>query len=297
MPIKIFIIPSSPIKDYEIYASGINYFPDYIEKAIEKHTDQTLYWMERIQEHKQVTSALFHECLNDIDFLGHCIRTMTRGLNPRKEANFTETLNHHLRGFSTIESIHDSAPKTYNYFKMIEEKYMVFMYAIGEAVMNSTPDKFYGDPNLPKKFKSDRIETVFSGEEVEKIPLVQAILNHNRLLTVYTDAYRQINDDNVLRQHPEGWTVHNTNISASGVALHFNKQFKLFEKVDVMIQLPLNKEILFFNGSIVDTRKMADGKQERVAINFDFPDGKNQNKLQNEIQRFEIEECMSIKLT
>jgi len=64
-----------------------------------------------------------------------------------------------------------------------------------------------------------------------------------------------------------------------------------------MIQLPLNKEILFFNGSIVDTRKMADGKQERVAINFDFPDGKNQNKLQNEIQRFEIEECMSIKLT
>jgi len=126
---------------------------------------------------------------------------------------------------------------------------------------------------------------------------VQAILNLNRLLTVYTDAYRQINDDNVLRQHPEGWTVHNTNISASGVALHFNKQFKLFEKVDVMIQLPLNKEILFFNGSIVDTRKMADGKQERVAINFDFPDGKNQNKLQNEIQRFEIEECMSIKLT
>lgn len=297
MPIKIFIIPSAPIQDYEIYASGINYFPGYIEKEIETYSDQTLYWMERIQEHKQVTSALFHECLNDIEFLGYCIKTITRGLNPRKDPNFKETLNHHLQGFSSIETIHDSAPKTYNYFKMIEEKYMIFMYAIGEAVMNSTPDKFSGDHNLPTKFKSDRIETIFSSEEVEKVPLVQAILNLNRLLTLYTDIYRQINHDSVLRQYPEDWTVHQTNISASGVALYFNKRFKLFEKVDVLIQLPLNKEILFFNGNVVDIRWTDKENQERVAINFDFPDGKYQNLLQNEIQRYEIEECMSIALT
>lgn len=297
MPIKIFIIPSSPIQDYEIYASGINYFPGYIEKEIESYSDKTLYWMERIQEHKQVTSSLFHECINDIEFLGHCIRTMTRGLNPRKDPNFMETLNHHLRGFSTIETIHDSAPKTYNYFKMIEEKFMVFMHAVGEAVMNSTPDKFYGDRNLPKKFKSDRIETIFNTEEVEKVPLVQAILNLSRLLDVYAEIYRHINNDNVLRQYPEEWAVHDTNISASGVALYFNKQFKMFEKVDVLIQLPLSKEILFFNGSIVDIRRMDKDNQERVAINFDFPDGRNQNLLQNEIQRYEIEECMSIRLT
>jgi len=34
MPIKFFIVPSSPIKDREIYATGANYFPSSFHAKI-----------------------------------------------------------------------------------------------------------------------------------------------------------------------------------------------------------------------------------------------------------------------
>ncbi len=43
---------------------------------------------------------------------------------------------------------------------------------------------------------------------------------------------------------------------------------------------------------MVDIREMEAEKLERIAINFEFPNGNDQNFLQQEIQKQEVKECM-----
>ncbi len=39
-------------------------------------------------------------------------------------------------------------------------------------------------------------------------------------MDTYLEAYRQINDDNVMRQYPQEWRLQQANVSASGLAVY-----------------------------------------------------------------------------
>jgi hypothetical protein len=84
------------------------------------------------------------------------------------------------------------------------------------------------------------------------------------------------------------------NISASGIAVHMDKRYDLYSKVDVFLYFEMEERVIPFEGSVVDIRTDPRKKMERIAINFEFPDGKDQNCLQQEIQKQEVKECMKI---
>lgn len=296
MPVRLFIAPSSPIKDREIFATGIDYFPPTIKRLIERQKNETLYWINRIQDQKEIISALFQETIEAIEFFGKCAESVSKGINPKIDPTYWMQINQRLTGFQTIETLKASSPKTYGYFKLIEEKYLLFLQSIADSISNSTPTEFKANANLPYGFKIDETLELFKSEKFAKIPLIQAILALSTFMDTYVEAYRQINDDNIMRQFPQEWKLQHANVSASGIALLMNKRFKNFEKVDVFFYFPAQNVTLSFNGSIVDVRSIDDQYKERIAVNFEFPDGKTQDFLQNEIQRYELEECMSLTL-
>ncbi|WP_024850418.1 PilZ domain-containing protein [Hydrogenovibrio kuenenii] len=293
MPVRVFIAPSSPIKDREIYATGIDYFPPTIKKLIAQQKRDTLYWLERVQDQKVLVTELFMEVIACIEFFGQSSEKMSKGINPRLDPPTWLSLEQRKLGFTKINALKDSSPKTYTYFKHIEAKYLVFLKAMVNSIENSTDQHFEAEQHLPYNFKIDEILEHFQKEQFEKIPLVQSIAALCGFMGTYLEAYRQMNDDNVLRTFPEQWPSVQGNISACGLAMLFTKRFKDFERVDVFFYFPEEKRTLKFDGTVVDIRSINDQYKERIAVNFDFPNGKDQDFLQHKIQQFELDECLS----
>ncbi|MDX1795577.1 MAG: PilZ domain-containing protein [Hydrogenovibrio sp.] len=291
MPARVFIAPSSPIKDREIFATGIDYFPPVIKLLLEKQKYDTLYWVDRIQDQKERISDLFQEVMGCIEFFGQGAEKISRGINPKYDAAYWLSVHQQTHGFTKSKILEKSSPKTYQYFNHIEEKYLVFLKAMIRSIDKSTPQHFEAEPEMPYAFKIEEILDTFNQEKFAHIPLVQAIVSLCAYMDTYLNAYRQINDDNLLRLYPDQWPEVQANVSASGLAMLFTKRFREFEKVDIFIFFPTEERILQFDGTVVDIRSINDAFKERIAVNFDFPNGEDQDFLQRKIQEFELNEA------
>ncbi|WP_127471212.1 PilZ domain-containing protein [Thiomicrorhabdus aquaedulcis] len=296
MPVRYFIVPSSPIKDREIYATGADYFPQSFLNVIETRKHFTNLWVSRIQEQNALLTEIFDEIISFIEFFGNCSRAIAEGRNPKSDPSYWMSVNEHLKGFQSTYKFQASSPKTFQYLKMIEEKYLSFLNSMVNSINQSTPTHFHVIGHLPVGFKMDEMMMIFDSEKFKKIPLIQAISYVCQLLNAYLETYRQINDDNYFKQFPTEWPVRNANVSASGIAVNINKRFPQYSRVDVYLYFESDKKVLYFNGSVVDMRTDPDGLTERVAINYEFPDGNHQNYIQQEIQKQEVKECMDIPL-
>ena len=291
MPVRHFIVPSSPITDREIYATGADYFPSLTRSRIEAAKFATESSLSKIQDQKELISRIVGDIVADIEFFGFCIEKISHGQNPKRDPNYWMKINDKLEGFQTIKMLKESSPKTYQYLALIEEKYLAFLNRLVHSINESTSEHFAVEGHLPVGFKLEEIIQLFKQEKFAKIPLVQTILHLSEYLEAYLDVYRQINDDNYLKQFPQQWPLENANISASGIAVFLPKLFTLYSKVDVHLYFEADDKLIFFEGNVVDLREHQ-GQLQRIAINFEFPNGNDQNYIQQEIQKQEVKECM-----
>jgi len=296
MPLRYFIVPSSPIKDREIYATGADYFPDPTLNHIEALKFATIRNVDKIKEQRELIKEIFGDVIEDIEFFAKCAQNISEGINPKKDPSYWMQINQKLDGFHSIKRIQQSSPKTFQYLSMIEEKYLSFLQSMTTSINKSTPQHFSVEGYLPIGFKVDEIVNVFKHEKFAKIPLVQAILSLVHYLDVHLDVYRQINDDNYIKQFPQEWPLHEANISASGIATLLPKRIDLYSKVDVYLYFEQGNKVIHFEGSVVDLRDDNEKHKERIAINFEFPNGNDQNFIQQEIQKQEVKECMKFAL-
>lgn len=296
MPLRYFIVPSSPIRDREIYATGADYFPQTVLNMIETRKYDTIRSVEKIKEQSTLITEIFNDVIGDIEFLGECAKSISQGINPKNDVSYWLKINEKLKGFASIHRIEASSPKTFQYLSLIETKYLSYLKRMAKSINESTPEHFLVQGQLPIGYKLDEMMTIFENEKYAKIPLIQAILNLSRFLEAYLDIYRQINDDNYMKQFPQQWPKAISNVSASGLAVLLPKRFDLYSRVDVYLYFAESDKVLNFDGSVVDLRADDKNHRERVAINFEFPDGNDQNFLQQEIQKQEVKECMKFVL-
>lgn len=297
MPIKLFIVPQTSIQDAEIYATGADYIPPGVQAKIAQNKADTLHWVSQIQDQKIIVNRIFSEAIENIEFFGSSVEKISLGLNPRNNMEYWTKIKALQNGFNSAHDLKEAAPRTYQYFKLIEDKFLYFLNSMADCVSNSNPEALSVDRHIPYGFKIDEILEQFDQPKFEKIPLVQSLRFLGKLITSYTDIYRQITDDNSLRQFPEEWKTLTVNVSASGLAARLDKRFKQYDKLDVFFYFPETDAKLHFDASVVDIRTIDTTYKERIAVNFDFPDGKDQNQLQSEIQKYEIKECMDIDLS
>ncbi|HBQ45317.1 MAG TPA: PilZ domain-containing protein, partial [Thiomicrospira sp.] len=153
MPVHAYIAPTSPIKDLEIYATGTDYFPPTTLNLIQKQLSETRYWLDKIQDQKELLEPLFNEIIACIEFLGKGTENISKGINPRNSPDYWLSIKQMKQGFKTVDALQKSAPKTYTYFKLIEDKYLSFLNAFANSIENSTPQKVAARVDIPHAFK------------------------------------------------------------------------------------------------------------------------------------------------
>ena len=295
MPVRYFICPSSPIRDREIYATGTNYFPENTLKLIETKKNLILQSVQKIQTGDHLLKTMFTEMIEVIEFFGDCLKAITNGKSPKSDLNYWVQLKSRQEGFKQAAPLEKTSPKTFSYIKTIEQKYLTYFNRMVESIEQSTPSHFFVQGGLPTGFKIDELLLTFRNPKLQKIPLIQTLLHVSEFMETYLAVYQRINDDNYLKQFPKEWDFKEANVSAGGLAVFMSKGFKLYSKVDAFLYFETENKLLSFDGTVVGFRSAQD-YQERIAINFEFPNGHDQKFLQQEIQKHEVEECMDLPL-
>ncbi len=292
MPVRYFIVPSSPLEEREIYATGADYFPSTTQDRVNKLKYSTTRSLSKVQEQKELITQIVNEIIFDIEVYGDNLKKVTQGIHPKRDPLHWLELKQKLAGFKNLNLIEKSSPKTYSYFKLIEEKYVAFLQILINSIDQSDRDNFEVKSHLPVGFKLDETMNLFQNEKFSKIPLIQTILYLARFLDAYQSIHQNINDDNYLQHIPQEWPLQEVNLSASGVALLMPKLLKLYSRVDVFLYFEHRDKTIKFDGTVVDIRKVEDMHMERIAMNFEFPNGNDQDFIQQEIQKQEVKQCM-----
>lgn len=296
MPVRYFITACAPLFDRDIYSTGAKYHTPYIHKQLADQKQKTLESLNHIQDQKEALTDIFIDIIRRLEFFGECCEMIARGHNPRLNKAMWQDLLSHQYGFTKIKPLEQSSPKTYQHLKTIEDKYLFFLNQLVESISNSTADHFYAPDYLPHGFRIDELSQIFGDTKYDNIPLVQSILHSAEFITTHTELFRRIHDDHCLRQNPTDWPEETANVSAGGLAVLTEKSFDIHQRVHVHLYFPEAEKVLKFDGVIVNIQGEPLGRLERMAMNFEFPDSKDQAFLHTEIQRYEIQECLNFKL-
>lgn len=294
MPVPLYLAATNPIRDHQIYAMGIDYFPPSVSKRIQFAKLNLIHWQNLIQEQKDILDPVFYEATDLVDHFREAIIGVSNGKMPLDSDNSLATFAQKARGFESFNNLQEHAPKTYNYFKLMNEKFIAYKNHFYLSMKKSSPTQFSIDPNLPGEFPIDKTIKSFAQPKFEQVPLAQSLLYLSRYIDYHCRAYIELLKDYAPRQNAKRWATSEVNISASGFAINLNKRFKATSKVDAFLYFEDTDEIVKLNATTVRTKSIADRGYETNAFDFNFPTHQDQSLIKRQLERYQIKRCMAL---
>ncbi|WP_024852056.1 PilZ domain-containing protein [Hydrogenovibrio kuenenii] len=296
MPIKTYIFPTQPIRDRDIFALGINYFPPSVVKKIQKTKVDLWHWVTHIQEQREILEPVFLEVIDLVDSFGEIVKQISVGKNELKNPQHREKLLHLQKGFLGIRTLKDPAPKTFQYFGLMDQKFSVYTENLIQSMAKSTPIKFEINSDFQTEFEIDKIIATFEDPKFEHIPLARALYYLATYIDLHLNAYYQLLKDLKPSKTPKSWDTYRVNISACGAAIYAPKRYALNSKVEVIFYFTETGEMLKLKASVVHTFTQPKEQTESNALDFDFPTGMDQAMIQRQIELYQIIRCMDFDL-
>lgn len=296
MPVQCFITPKEPIYQRQLFALGIDYYPESQKWAIAKQRMLLEKQMNRLpNENKQLVHQVFYGLMHHFDLFLEAIILASEGKDPRNHSIHWHTLVQSIKSIREIEVLATNSPKTYQYLMLIANKFSPYVAQLVESINRSDVNHFWATLPLPESdFKIDQLSQQLQKPKFHRVPLAQAIIQLNKLLEQYLDVFKNFYNDHFLQDYPKLWPKRQANVSIGGIALQTPKSYALFSKVNVNLYFAQEDMILNFDGSVVKVDQEKDN--EMVAINFELPEISTQDELQQLIYQHEVEETLSIKL-
>ncbi len=291
MPINIMILPKERPFGQPIFHWGIDYFPPSIEVQIRSSRRLLTIQVDRIQEHKVFLQALFQECVQQIEFLGELIRLIAKGENPLCLPQNLKRFQQYHQGFSLIETIKSPAPRTYDWFKKIEEKNVYLFSAIKYMLQHSSATKIQSLPS--SEFLIDQAIIPYTKGKYKEVPLAQSLVHLVHFQSLHFQAWQEMIRDLQWQTTPQKWSEHMVNVSTGGIAVNLPKRYPKLAHVYTKLYFP-RIGVLAFEGSVVMQKSIPTEGKERIAVNFDFPTQEQQIALRTQMELFELQKAVEV---
>ncbi|WP_029407458.1 hypothetical protein [Thiomicrorhabdus sp. Milos-T2] len=289
MAVKLFVTPADPIKDKELFALGIDYFPNTVQKKIARNQKQLLSWVNHIQEQKEILEPVFLQVVDAAQLLGEVVKSISKGHNPLLDEQMTQQIMLNLKSVGRIASLEEPAPKTFQYFYEIEKKLTHFFRLLLLSLHKSSSNQYHSFDISQPDFKIDGMTQRFTQPSFQKIPLVQAIYFMSELVSTYCDIFQEMNSDYYLREHPEAWKERDVTISAGGFSTMFPKRFLPGRPLTSYIYFAEQARTIKVKTQFARAESNSTEMLELNAFYFEFPDQQDQKFLELEIERLQID--------
>lgn len=288
LPVKTDIRPQEGIKDAFIFAYGIDYLPPTVQQRITKSKSAMWHWVKHIQDQQNVLEPFFADFESYIQFFGQWIQRMAKGDSPRVDRKQWLEFHGYAKGVQRIQTINQSAPKTFQYFEALNYKMMMHFQHMSGCFEQSSASQFKESATLPDQFVIDAKAKRFEPDTFQNVPLAQALYHLNGLMTHYFDAYRQLIQDMLVSKNPKKWLTLELNISEGGAAIFIPKRFRANERCQLALYFDWLNHVIELDSVLVHCASDYQRNLEYNAFNFEFPSARCQRLIQLEMDRYEV---------
>lgn len=293
MTLKAFITPVTPIKDKQVLALGINYFPPSVVQKKTQYHKQLNHWVQHIQEQREVLEPVFQEMVASVVFLEKIINQISKGHNPCENETDWQQILCYVEGVKSVDSLKETAPKTYQFFDAINQKLSTFYLNLSQCLQKATSSLFPVTNSLPLNFEIDKKVANFAAPKFSNIPLVQAIYSLTCLMDVYFDAYKEFIKDYYFRQNPKAWEEVDVNISSGGVSFLTPKRYHSGMRYTAYFYFVAQSRLMTVSTTFVRSETLPELEMECNGFNFEFPESQDQHFLQLAIEQKVIQDCLT----
>ena len=277
------------ISTTQIFSNGVNYTPEYVEAKFQLLVSTFKRNAENISDYQPLMNTLAFEFSEAFHYLFELLSALTRGDSIQtklnlwaKRANFSAGVDISGVGMNTV---------TYKFLSLINEKFVITFQQMISVVENSSSESLHV-VEKPDFIEYEQQLKALAQEKSQRVPMVQFIYSLKLAMDYLFDIFHDYQLDHRKVTDSRFWNPYKINLSASGISLRLRKQYSKFESMDVYMNIAGHS--FKFEGKVVHLFDCQDG-METVAINFEFPDGKLQDKLLGLIQVAEIDECIGVK--
>lgn len=291
MPAQVFIRPSQAIIEKQIFYYPVNYQPTAFIKKSKRLEAELKINIASIVEQKDLLENAFQDGILLAKLFGKLVQDISQGKNMAFTKKGMKKLEQISLGFLTNSNLKQNGSKSLHFFELINLKFIAYSKNLIQTLQRSNSTKLIFQDDLSKVFLIDKIMPKFKDKKYQQIALVKSLYLFSELINLYLASYWELLQEHSANQEPNKWHQSLIGISACGLDIKLNKDYALSTKLDIGLFFPETKTYLQLKGKL--SRSVVTNKNEKQlnCIDFNFPDYKQQQAIENQQQIYQINRC------
>ena len=294
MPMRVFIRPSQANTDKQIIHYPVNYLPTAIVNKINQIESELKINMVNIQEQREIIIPAFTEAIELVHTFGELTQAISQGKNPAYQKDKIAKLSQITNGFLIAKQLEVDGPKTYQFFSMIEEKFIAYSKGIVTILQNSSARKLYTECKLSQAFQVDKVIPKFNLPKYKQMPLANSLYLLSELSNLYLKTFISLLNEHRPVQQANTWFKHDLKISACGLTVDLYKDYPLSTKLDIHLFFPETQKTIALEGTLNRSVEQKNTFLQTNCIQFDFLSYEQQQFIENQQQIYQINRCIEL---
>lgn len=294
MPLHCWVMPRNRIPNCDVYATPAKYVTEQRLSYAKYKQDQAKVWLDKVTDQTDLAKVLYHDISKRLEFFSHIMQSVEQGKAPFKLDDYQKNLTMSKAENEHLEAYKVNSPKTYAFFKAIENKIKLYLNEIHYMAHNSdSRDLRYKHLLFSTPTQADLNLKTLSQPKFGDLPLPNFIRCLTEYVNITLDSFSEFQKDVVFKRFPSQWSETTVNLSEGGVRLVQSKMLRAGELVCVAFYNQDTPSIMALKGTVVGSHPVADSDGYQTRINFDFPDRAQQMMIQQVMNLHEVRLCES----
>lgn len=292
MPIYCHVMPRNRIPGCDFFATPSVYVTPQRRAIAQASLDEAKTWMAKLKEDTNLASAILNDIVKRIDFFNEVMSSVQQGKAPFKLEDYSRNLTLAKAENAHLEDYKAHSPKSYAFFKAIENKVKIYLNEVHYLAQNSDSREIqYRHLLYTTPTQADQNLHTLKNTKFDELPLPRFIRALTEYINVTLASFLEFQRDAVLKRFPTQWSEARANLSEGGIRLEQPKSLRPGETVCVAFYSDDFASVMGIKGSVVACDAVAKTDRYCLRINFEFPDRSQQMLIQKIMNQFEISQC------
>ncbi|HEY9017777.1 PilZ domain-containing protein [Thiomicrospira sp.] len=293
MPVYAHIMPRNRIPGCDFFATPAIYLTKQQQAQADAKLIEAKDWLAKVREDTDLAGVVLNDIVKRIAFFNHVMQSVQLGRAPFKLDDYGRNLSLAKAENAHLETYKVSSPKSYAFFKGIENKIKTYLNEIHYMAQNSDSREIrYRNLLYAMPSQADQNLTILNNPKFDGLALPQFIRTLTEYVNLNLNTFLAFQRDSVLKRFPTQWEATRVNLSEGGIRIEQPKALKPGESVCVAFYTDHYSSVIGIKGSVVACDPVAKTSDYCLRINFDFPDRAQQMLIQKIMNHFEINQCV-----
>lgn len=290
IPLHFHVMPFEQPPTSDFYSTQSVYLHSVLQKQLEKKQQEVEFWLHKVESDVELVKLLYSDILLRTGFFIGAIQSLEKGMSPFRVEEYAGLFDQVKIENQHLEAYQDSAPKTYGFFKAIENKLRFYLAELHYLTRSSDKNSIaYRHLLFNKKLQADLNLQTLSSHKFDDFPLPRFIRALSEYVNLILLTFERWQRDAVFKRFPSRWLENSVNLSESGVGLVLDRVLSAGKPVCCAFYPAWHQQVIGFKAHLVEQPTFCKDRQGYITrLNFDMPSRDKQMAISRLINKFEV---------